>query len=222
MHETNWKDPSQIGAYVLAILIISCTVMLFDLIYGYQSFSNPDLQTTQFIISINIAFLIPITIIISNNYTKKNNQKWVKSIISSNMCNILHYAKEIQDIHDNDKLDFKPSKGVRTRNFSIGDYLLRLSNNIIQTINFAYTSDMVNNKKLTQNIIDVLPELHPMLIGLYPFDNDLLNKNFKNCWPKFHDEIIEFCEYIIKTFDGDLINSNDLTCSYIKHLKNKM
>ena len=86
----------------------------------------------------------------------------------------------------------------------------------------AYTSDMVNNKKLTHNIIDVLPELHPMLIGLYPFDSDLLNKNFKNCWPKFHDEIIEFCEYIIKTFDGDLINSNDLTCSYIKHLKNKM
>ena len=221
MHDTIWKDPSQIGSYVLAILIIPCTVMLFDFIYGYHGGLAPDLSTTQFIISILVAFLIPLTIIIGTDRTKKNNQKWVTSIIISNMRNIGHYANEINSISNDDELNFKPSKNISTANFSMGDHLLRLSNNITQTINFAYASGMMNNRQLTQNIMDVLPQLHPILIGLHPFDSVLLNKNFKACWPIFYSEILEFSEYVVKTFDDDLINLPDLTCSYIKYIKDK-
>ena len=202
---------------ILALLSISDIWLILQHVELFETSFLPD-GTWQFLISVHLAFIIPIIMYTVETIKKNKQKKWATSIITLNVENLYEHANKANSMFEHDKkLDFNVSKGIKTIDMSIGDHLSRISDNIGGTITFTYAFTMVNDYLLTQDITEMLPALQKNLRGLHPFNSELLEENFERDWHIFYPDICKFCKYIIENYKPKIDNPGDFSCSFIKY-----
>lgn len=207
----------QIALIIFAIFIvidcwIVCTYISLDDLSSISS------DTIQFIITVHIAFIIPMTITAIDEKKKTTTRKWTTSLIVLNVHNIHHTATIINNIYDCGRPNFNININTsKNTNLTVNDHLSHISINIEQILDFAYAFALSNNYDLTQNIVEMFPAIRKNLQGLYPYDPELLKIHFEKDWLNFYLQLNEFCEYIKQLYGHEIDYDNNYTCSFIQN-----